>query len=520
MIKKFLVLFGFPWLIVVYFLANDTVLDEYTEVRPQINLEDPGKELAAIYCVSCHKFPDPKSLDKATWKNSVLPNMGLRLGLKIDGKKWDTDMDPVEVNIVRKLNIYPENPLISKKDWALIKKYYLNNAPEVLPTVEREEKSLEVKFPFEAQTISLGDYQIPQVSLLRYDAATSKLYIGDQKSLFVIDNKSGLVDTYTLDSPASHLDFDENGNTLLLTMGKLLPSDQSLGSLYRIGALSGTDKETVFSNLYRPSNFAMEDLNEDGKPDLVLCSFGHYSGKLSWFDNFDRSKEHVLNTLPGAIKAEINDFNNDGKPDIIALMCQAREQIAIYYNLGDGSFEEKKVLEFDAVNGTNQFELADFNADGYQDILVTNGDNRDFSPIDKPYHGIRIFLNDGSDSFKESFFYPMYDCGRAKVGDFDNDGDLDIIGASLYSQYTENRNAKDGIVYLQNNGNLDFTPSYMPVPIHGNWLTMEVADFNNDNRLDVLLGTYMYNIQEMMSISMSTGILTFPQVLLLTNITP
>jgi len=110
--------------------------------------------------------------------------MGLRLGLIIDSKKWDTGMDPIEVNIVRKLNLYPENPLISKKDWALIKKYYLNNAPEVLPTVERDVKSLEIQFPFEAQTISLGDYQIPQVSLLRYDATTSKLYIGDQKKSF------------------------------------------------------------------------------------------------------------------------------------------------------------------------------------------------------------------------------------------------------------------------------------------------------------------------------------------------
>lgn len=58
----------------------------------------------------------------------------------------------------------------------------------------------------------------------------------------------------------------------------------------------------------------------------------------------------------------------------------------------------------------------------------------------------------------------------------------------------------------------------MEVPVHGNWLTMEVGDFNDDSKLDVLLGTFIYNIQEMMSISMNTGVSTFPQVLLLTNV--
>jgi len=66
MIKKFLVFVGLPWLIVVYFLTNDKVLEEYTEASLQIKLEDPGKELASVYCASCHKLPDPKSLDKAT----------------------------------------------------------------------------------------------------------------------------------------------------------------------------------------------------------------------------------------------------------------------------------------------------------------------------------------------------------------------------------------------------------------------------------------------------------------------
>lgn len=457
--KKVFCFFGFPILILFCFLNMSREPIEYIEVIPTNEPQDKGKKLASVYCATCHKLPDPKSLDKSTWKNSVLPNMGLRLGLKIDGKEWDADLTTIEADLVRKLKVYPDYPLISKTDWKLAQNYYVANAPEVLPSVVRADETSSTLFPFSAQTIRIGDSKLPQVSLLRYDAVSSNLYIGDFKSLFVLDNKGTILNTYDLDSPASHLDFDANGNPLLLTLGKLSPSDQSLGNLYGLNGIFGKGAETIFSNLKRPVNFAVEDLNLDGKPDLVLCSFGHYGGKLSWFDGFDRSKEQVLNTLPGTRKVEITDMNNDGKPDIVALMTQAREQITIYYNLGDNSFEEKTVLNFDAVNGTSYFELADFNDDGHQDIMVTNGDNRDYSAIDKPYHGIRIFMNDGKDNFNESFFYPIYDCGKAMVRDFDNDGDLDIIGASLYSEYTENRNAKESIVYLQNNGNMDFTPS-------------------------------------------------------------
>ena len=516
-------LFAFPLSILIWLSGNE-VKEEYlsvvdTVVIDTVEVQDKGATLAAVYCATCHKLPKPESLDKRTWENSVLPNMGLRLGLKIDGKNWDDTMSKVEADIVRSLKIYPEYPLISEQDWALVKQYYLNNAPKELPAQIRKKDIGNTVFPFSAQSISIGDSKLPQVSLLRFNPNTSELYIGDFQSLIAIDTRGNITNTWDLESPASDIKFVEFKEPLLLTLGKLSPSDQALGKLSRLdtNVISGKN-DILLTSLKRPVNFQVEDLNDDGLKDLILCSFGHYAGKLSWLDNFDTSKEHVLNTLPGTRKVEISDFNGDGRPDIMALMTQAREQITIYYNQGNNTFEEKNVLSFDAVNGTSYFELADFNGDGYQDILVTNGDNRDYSPIDKPYHGIRIYLNDGNAMFKESFFYPMYDCGKAMTRDFDGDGDLDIIGAALYSEYTEKRNAKESVVYLENKGGLNFAPSYMEVPIHGNWLTMEVGDFNKDAKLDVMLGTYIYNIPEMISITMNTGTNTFPQVLLLTNL--
>ena len=41
-----------------------------------------GEALAKQYCGSCHLYTAPDLLDKKTWKESVLPNMGWRLGIR------------------------------------------------------------------------------------------------------------------------------------------------------------------------------------------------------------------------------------------------------------------------------------------------------------------------------------------------------------------------------------------------------------------------------------------------------
>src|ERR1700712_2772578 len=44
------------------------------------NSVDSGAVLAQKFCVSCHAFADPSLLSADVWKESVLPNMGPRLG--------------------------------------------------------------------------------------------------------------------------------------------------------------------------------------------------------------------------------------------------------------------------------------------------------------------------------------------------------------------------------------------------------------------------------------------------------
>lgn len=474
-----------------------------------------GKDLAERYCQMCHKFPDPGLLDKNTWERSVLPNMGMRLGIKVKGLDPFEDLGPEDEAIVRNLAIYPVDPMILEEDWKKIVKYYTQNAPSKLEVPQKTVSIDKKDMPFKSQFITIGDSKLPKVSLLNYNEATSELYIGDNDNLYALKNTGEISNSWKLNSPASHIEFGQNEAPLLLTLGKFRPSDQELGGLFNLRMREGSFNEPIhIPKLRRPVYFETADLNGDGKKDVVVCNFGNYTGKLSWFDGLDPSKENVLSHLPGARMVQIKDLNGDQKPDIVALMAQAYEQISIYYNKGQGEFEEKKVLEFSPVHGVSYFEMADFNQDGFDDILLTNGDNWDYSPIDKPYQGIRIYLNDGKDNFNEAFFYPMYGCSKAMARDFDNDGNLDIVAASFYSDL---KDSKESFVLLSNNGNLEFTASYHPDAIYGKWLTMEVADFNGDNRLDVMLGSFIYNINEMAKVATTTGISSFPQVLLLTQ---
>lgn len=474
-----------------------------------------GERLALNYCQRCHLFPQPSLLDKKTWTNSVLPNMGWRLGVRENGTDPYADLLPAEEKIIRQAGVYPETPAIADADWKAIKEYYENAAPsEPLPQ-ENKFNAPAVLTGFEPKLIKFDDKPLPQTTLLKYDNRTAQLYVGDaQKNLYILDKKFRLSDSWQIESPPTDIDFPSNASPRLLTIGVFSPSDQRVGRLASLDTAKVLPESGVLiESLQRPVQFAAADLNMDGKEDVLICGFGNHTGKLSWYNGMNPSKEHILKSLPGARCAEIRDLNNDNKPDITVLMSQAYEQVSIFYNEGNGVFSEKKVLDFPPVYGVSYFELTDFNKDGFQDILLVNGDNWDLSPIKKNYHGIRLFLNDGRDNFKETFFYPLYGASKALARDFDNDGDLDIAAISIF---TDQEKAELGFVYLLNEGSYKFKPYILPQAALGKWLTMEAGDFDKDGDIDLVLGSYFQNIGELTKL-IAKGATAIPQLLILIN---
>ena len=207
---------------------------------------------------------------------------------------------------------------------------------------------------------------------------------------------------------------------------------------------------------------------------------------LSACNNIKKNNSHL--SVPVAIKIYIQDYNHDGLLDIWALFAQGEEGVFLFTNLGHGLFSQEEVLRFPSINGSSYFELADFNKDGYPDIVYTCGDNADYSTVLKPFHGVYIYLNDGKNHFEKKYFFPINGCYKAIARDYDNDGDLDIATIAYFADYEHQ--PEEGFVYLENTGNYNFIPNSLPATETGRWLTMDAGDFDGDGKIDLILGNF------------------------------
>ena len=509
--NQLLFLIAFP---LVIFSAANTWKSQRTwaaidPAAPPVDSIAKGKKLALVHCQRCHLFTEPALLDKKTWVSSVLPNMGLRLGIKAKDAPNAAYLNSEDAKTLQEWNIYPDQALLSLKDWNLIVKYFEHEAPSQLPLPTSN--TPQQLSSFLGQYVSFGAHQFPQTTMIKYDSRSGHFFIGDaHNDLYLMNTQFQLVNQSQIKSPAVDMDFPRNKAPRLLSIGSIVPSDQKQGELL---ALDGDPNGLKLGPLARPVQFAAGDLNCDGKEDLVLCSFGNHRGQLAWYDQGDPSKEHILSTLPGTRQVEIRDMNGDQKNDLVVLRAQAYEAISIYYNQDQGHFEEKVVLQFPPVYGLSYLEMADFNQDGFLDFLVTNGDNWDLSAILKPYHGIRIYLNDGKNQFTEKFFYPLYGTSKALARDFDLDGDLDIAAIAFYTNLEQ---PEHGFVYLNNEGSLNFTATATPDAAAGKWLCMEAGDFDRDGDQDIILGSYFHTAAEVTQLAIHS-VSSFPQLLVLYN---
>ncbi len=447
-----------------------------------------GEQLARLVCDSCHLQPSPGLLPQSAWRE-VLPQMGYFMGLR------DSTANPYAGKSIQEgmrlgvAGVFPEQPWMSDSSWQQLQAYILGAAPDTLDSVRVMDLPANDLFAASIVRPDLGGF--PAVCMVDFDADHGHLYVGDVNGYLVeLDRRFEVVNFTQLRNPVvQSLRRPDEDRLYLLDIGIMDPVDIPGGAVVWTDMSSFSQRELVFEELTRPVDFGLGDLDQDGRQDIVVCGFGHLIGRLSWYRNSEQGyQEIILADRPGALKVELQDLDADGDLDLMVLFAQGDEGIHIYWNEHGTFSAADKVLRFHPLYGCTDFFLTDMDGDRDPDIVLSNGDNSDHSRVLKPYHGVRVFLNDGSFGFEEAFFHPMHGAYKVAVADFDLDGDRDIFAISFYPDFAQG--LEQSLVYLQNEGDSGFSASGFELAPRGRWMVLDTGDIDADGDQDIVVGSF------------------------------
>jgi hypothetical protein len=280
---------------------------------------------------------------------------------------------------------------------------------------------------------------------------------------------------------AAWADFDNDNKLDILftgSFGDLAPDTPAISQLWRNlgnGAFSNL-------NLTLPSvengSIAIGDFDNDGLLDFVIAGSTNAendSAIAQVWRNLGNGTFAKIADLTGVFggAVAVGDLYNDGHLDIVLTgETPNKTPIAqIWRNLGNGVFSNAVSLGGGAGFGT--VTVADFDNDGYQDILLTGIDRGSFTT--------QLWRNLGNGAFTNvNVSLPGVASSSAGIGDFDNDGNLDILlsGFSANGAYLSQ--------LWRNLGNDQFTNLNEGLPPVQSG-TLPVGDFNNDGQPDFLV---------------------------------
>lgn len=402
--------------------------------------------------------------------------------------------------------LFPSEPQLSEEKWNRIVQYFLENAPDTPPAPPSHP---DIKTGLDGFRVRELSFQwTPAIaSLVDIDDESTppRLYVGTltpgSSTLTTFTSGFEEQDALTVRSGGAALtafsSVRATERELYLTeMGRLPPVEDSSGKLVRVPRRPDLNEQSVtalLTGLKRPVSATYADFDGDDREDVAVAEFGSYTGRLAWRERREdgRFEDHTLRQKPGAIQVMSRDFTDDARPDILALFAQGDEGMFLYRNNGDGTFRERRLLEFPPTYGSSSFAVADVNEDGAVDIIHAAGDNSDYNPVVmKAYHGVRIFLNDGQNHFEEAYFYPLNGAYKAIPRDYDRDGDVDLATISFFPDYEAS--PEESFVYLENCGgaaSLAFEPHTFERPARGRWLVLDSGDLDRDGDEDLILGS-------------------------------
>jgi hypothetical protein len=162
------------------------------------------------------------------------------------------------------------------------------------------------------------------------------------------------------------------------------------------------------------------DYNRDGYLDILMTGSGYTKVfKNNGNNSFtEQTSMNIYGPWNGA--ATWGDYDNDGYPDILV---SGGGSTKVYRNMGNNTFIEQTGIVLANIGYYATVNWVDYNNDGFLDILVSGYSYDLNSPITK------LYRNNGDNTFSEETVSNLaqVQAGSAAWGDYDNDGDLDLL---------------------------------------------------------------------------------------------
>ncbi|MEM9686619.1 MAG: VCBS repeat-containing protein [Bacteroidota bacterium] len=274
-------------------------------------------------------------------------------------------------------------------------------------------------------------------------------------------------------------DFDKDGDLDLI----FVTEDDEVNEYYRNdGNGYFTDITDTFPAKGISNGVLAGDFDKDGWTDLIIGNRGQ--------NTYLRNDKGVFKDETGKrLPKEDNitqdmqalDFDRDGDIDII--VANEKEN-SILINDGKGRFKNAVQNHIDKVfldEETREATFADIDNDGDTDLYFAN-----VYMFRKKTPTQRLLINDGKNNFRDETkarlgFTDQHSVIDADFADFDADGDDDLLLLG-----------HQGPLLFQNNGKGYFKSSTSGTigNITASGVDAEIADFNNDGKLDIYIAVF------------------------------
>jgi Calx-beta domain/FG-GAP-like repeat len=312
--------------------------------------------------------------------------------------------------------------------------------------------------------------------------AVSKIYRNDGAGVFT-EIAAGLAGVYR--GSVAWGDYDSDGDLDILLTGhtgstavsKIYRNNNGTGSFTDIGAgLAGVAYSSV----------AWGDYDSDGDLDVLLTGALTDSTRISRiYRNDDGIFTDISAGLPGVSVGSVawGDYDMDGDLDILLSGDTDSGSISRIYRNDDGIFTD--IGAGLAGVGSGSAAWGDYDSDGDLDVLLSGGTGS--GEVSK------IYQNNGGNFSDIGAGLTGVDYSSAAWGDYDSDGDLDVLlsGESLHEGYVSK-------IY-RNDGSGGFADSGAGLTGAANG-SVDWGDYDSDGDLDILLAGWDAGLDPVASI--------------------